>query len=209
MASNDVNLGIGLATGMFYTAPAGTALPATPSTTPGSAWTDAGAITADGITWSTGKDSEPLRNWAKETERLVASEEGGTVTAPMMYTTYAIAIDKALAGELTPEVIEKLEALKASLAKKSGAERKPTAKQTENAAVRATLVDFINENFAEGSDGFTVSDLLKECPAVEGKSNQYVSALLRQAVLAGEVSKGTVKRRTYFAPIGVYAPIEG
>ena len=123
--------------------------------------------------------------------------------------TYAIAIDKALAGELTPEVIEKLEALKASLAKKSGAERKPTAKQTENAAVRATLVDFINENFAEGSDGFTVSDLLKECPAVEGKSNQYVSALLRQAVLAGEVSKGTVKRRTYFAPIGVYAPIEG
>ena len=123
--------------------------------------------------------------------------------------TYAIAIDKALAGELTPEVIEKLEALKASLAKKSGAERKPTARQTENAAVRTTLVDFIAENFVEGSDGFTVSDLLKECPAVEGKSNQYVSALLRQAVLAGEVSKGTVKRRTYFAPIGVYAPIEG
>lgn len=123
--------------------------------------------------------------------------------------TYAIAIDKALAGELTPEVVEKLEALKASLAKKSGAERKPTAKQTENAAVRATLVEFIGENFAEGSDGFTVSDLLKECPAVEGKSNQYVSALLRQAVLAGEVSKGTVKRRTYFAPVGVYAPAEG
>lgn len=87
MASNNVNLGIGLATGMFFTAPAGTALPATPSATPGSAWTNAGAITADGITWSTGKDSEPLRNWAKETERLVGSEEGGTVTAPMMYTT--------------------------------------------------------------------------------------------------------------------------
>lgn len=87
MASNNVNLGIGLATGMFYTAPAGTALPASPAATPGSAWTSAGAITADGITWSTGKDSEPLRNWAKETERLVGSEEGGTVTAPMMYTT--------------------------------------------------------------------------------------------------------------------------
>lgn len=121
--------------------------------------------------------------------------------------TYAIAIDKALTGELTPEVVEKLEALKASLAKKSGAERKPTAKQTENAAVRTALVDFINDEFVEGSDGFTVSDLLKECPAVEGKSNQYVSALLRQAVLAGEVSKGTVKRRTYFAPVGVYTPV--
>ena len=85
--SNNVNLGIGMATGMFYTAPVGTALPATPSTTPGSDWTNAGAITADGITWNTGKDSEPLRNWAKETERLVGSDEGGSVTAPMMYTT--------------------------------------------------------------------------------------------------------------------------
>ncbi len=87
MASNNVNLGIGLATGMFYTAPAGTALPASPLDTLPADWTQAGAITADGITWSTGKDSEPLRNWAKETERLVGSDEGGSVTAPMMYTT--------------------------------------------------------------------------------------------------------------------------
>ena len=87
MASNNVNLGIGLATGMFYTAPEGTALPASPLATLSEAWTNAGAITADGITWNTGKDSEPLRNWAKETERLVGSEEGGSVTAPMMYTT--------------------------------------------------------------------------------------------------------------------------
>ena len=86
MASNNVNLGIGLATGMFYVAPAGTALPAYPSDTL-TDWELAGAITADGISWSTGKDSEPLRNWAKEVERLVASDEGGTVQAPLMYTT--------------------------------------------------------------------------------------------------------------------------
>lgn len=86
MASNKVNLGIGLATGMFYTAPAGTALPASPTAELAEAWVQAGAITADGITWATGKDSEPLRNWAKETERLIASDEGGTVTAPLMYT---------------------------------------------------------------------------------------------------------------------------
>ena len=121
--------------------------------------------------------------------------------------TYAQAIDKALAGELTAEVVEKLEALKASLAKKSGAERKPTAKQAENAVVRSTLVEFVNDNFAEGSDGFTVSELLKECPIVKGKSNQYVSALLNQAVKADELSKGSVKRRTYFAPVGVYEPV--
>lgn len=98
----NVNLGIGMATGMFYTAPAGTALPATPSTAPGSAWTNAGAITADGITWATGKDSEPLRNWAKETERLVSSEEGGTVTAPMMYTNETTL--KTIFGEDNVEV---------------------------------------------------------------------------------------------------------
>lgn len=85
MASNNVNLGIGLASGMFYVANAGTALPSFPSDSL-TDWQLAGAITADGITWSTGKDSEPLRNWAKEVERLVASDEGGTVEAPLMYT---------------------------------------------------------------------------------------------------------------------------
>lgn len=87
MASNNVNLGIGMATGMFYTAPVGTALPAYPGETLGADWVEAGAVTADGITWSTGKDSEPLRNWAKEIERLIASEEGGSVQSPLMYTT--------------------------------------------------------------------------------------------------------------------------
>ena len=103
---------------------------------------------------------------------------------------------------LPDEVSDKLKAMIAALDRKNSADRKPTAKQTANADVRAALVAFINEN-AEG-DGFTCADLLKACPAVEGKSNQYVSALMRQAVLAGEISKGTVKRRTYFAPVGVY-----
>lgn len=104
------------------------------------------------------------------------------------------------------EVREKFEAMIAALDKKATADRKPTAKQSENENVRAAVVEFINAN-AEG-DGFTCSDLIKVCPAVEGKSNQYVSAILRQAVLAGEVSKGTVKRRTYFAPVGQYE-VEG
>ena len=100
--------------------------------------------------------------------------------------------------DLPADVAEKFEAMIAALDKKASAERKPTAKQTENADVRSAVVAFINEN-AEG-DGFTCSDLIKVCPAVEGKSNQYVSAILRQAVLADEISKQTVKRRTYFIP---------
>lgn len=86
MSSNKVNLGIGQATGMFYTAPAGTALPSYPGEALAADWVECGAVSGDGITWSTGKDSDPLRNWAKEVERLIASDEGGTVTAPLMYT---------------------------------------------------------------------------------------------------------------------------
>ena len=71
MATNKVNLGIGLATGMFYTAPAGTALP-TDSSSSLTGWAEVGAVTEDG--------------WAKEVERLIAGDEGGTVKAPLMYT---------------------------------------------------------------------------------------------------------------------------
>lgn len=97
MASNKVNLGIGLATGMFFRAPAGTALPTSPRDTISGSWEEVGAITDSGITWSTGKDSEAIRNWAKVVERLAASAEGGSVTAPIMYTD-AMAL-KAIFGD--------------------------------------------------------------------------------------------------------------
>lgn len=88
MASNKVNLGIGnaSASGMFYVAPVGTALPTSPLDTLDAAWVNAGAVSSDGLTVDWAKDSDPLRNWAKETERLVASDEAGTVQSPLIYT---------------------------------------------------------------------------------------------------------------------------
>lgn len=106
--------------------------------------------------------------------------------------------------DLPADVRAKFEAMIVALDKKSGAERKPTAQQSKNAALRAEIVEFINENYVEGSAGFTVTDLLKTIPSLAEDSNQHVSAVLRQAFAAGEVSKGSVKRRTYFAPVGVY-----
>ena len=61
MADN-VMLGGGYASGMFYTAPAGTTLPAYPTDTL-TAWTIVGDIDADGIAF-TPRDSETLKNWA-------------------------------------------------------------------------------------------------------------------------------------------------
>ena len=125
--------------------------------------------------------------------------------------TYATALTTAIAvlntvEGVSPETIEKLAALKASLDKKNAAPRTLTAQQKKNEVLRKELVEFINENFKD--DGFTVTDVLKQCPAVEGDSNQHVSAILRKAVKNKELSKGSVKRRTYFAPFGVYPHVE-
>lgn len=87
MATNEVNLGIGAATGMFYHAPAGTALPATPSTTPGEAWEEVGYISEDGITFATGVDRDNLRNWAKKIVRTLPGDDDPTVQVPIISTT--------------------------------------------------------------------------------------------------------------------------
>ena len=87
MASNDVNLGIGNASGMFFHAPAGTALPTYPGETLASAWEEVGAISEDGITLNTNKTFEKLKDWAKRIARLLPSDESGTVKAPVFDTT--------------------------------------------------------------------------------------------------------------------------
>ena len=67
--------------------------------------------------------------------------------------------------DLPTEVAEKVEKMVAQLDKKSSAERKPTARQAENAVVRAEIVDYINENYAEGGDHDPVlTEARKDCP---------------------------------------------
>lgn len=90
--THDVNLGVGNyaesgVTGMFYHAPAGTALPTFPSDTLGQAWTEVGAISADGITFNSNWSFEKLKNWANQTERMLPGDESGTVNAPVIDTT--------------------------------------------------------------------------------------------------------------------------
>ena len=87
MASNEVQLGGGYASGMFYTAPANTALP----TYPGddlTAWTEVGDIDADGITF-TPRDSDTLKNWAGQPKRVIPGADPATVSAKIMDTTKA------------------------------------------------------------------------------------------------------------------------
>lgn len=92
MSTHDVNLGIGNysesdTTGMFYHAAAGTALPTYPGETLASGWSEVGAVSSDGITLNLNHTFEPLKNWANKTERLLASEDSGTIGVPVLDTT--------------------------------------------------------------------------------------------------------------------------
>ena len=81
-----------------------------------------------------------------------------------------------------PAVVEaKLKGMIEALNRKSSTERKPTAKQVENAGIRALLVAFIAENAL-------------------GTENGGFTAILKPAVEAHEIERKIVKRHTYFCP---------
>lgn len=109
--------------------------------------------------------------------------------------TYVSVISDVLNGEvLTDAHKEKLTALKASLEKRASGERKPTATQKANVAVKEAIANFLGTvEFA------TATEIGKACGEI---SNQKASALLKQMVDEGSVEKFTEKRKTYFKIVG-------
>ena len=87
MATHDTKLGLGLATGMFYHAPAGTALPSYPGESLAAAWKKVGDVSADGITLGLDKSAENLKNWANQIKRVILTDHTETIQAPIMDTT--------------------------------------------------------------------------------------------------------------------------
>lgn len=87
MATHDTKLGVGLATGMFFHAAAGTALPTTLGSTLASAWTLVGDVSEDGITLSLSKDSTKIKNWARKVKRVVITDHDESIQAPIQDTT--------------------------------------------------------------------------------------------------------------------------
>lgn len=117
--------------------------------------------------------------------------------------TYAQALDTVLSNEnivLASDVREKLEALLASVSKKSG-EKKDTAQQVENAA----MVERIYQEM-EANRTYSIAELLKELPVVadynqnheNDMSTQRMANLLKTLVDGGKVIKTTEKRRVYY-----------
>ena len=80
------------------------------------------------------------------------------------------------------------------LDKKNTAERKPTAKQVENAGIKTAIATWF-----EADKQYLASDVTKNCPACEGLSAQRVSALLSQLVNDGALVRTEDKRKNYYS----------
>lgn len=83
----EVMLGTGLATGMCYHAPAGTALPTYPSETLNKAWVKVGDVSSDGITMELDKSTDTIKNWANVVKRNILTDHTETVQVPIIDTT--------------------------------------------------------------------------------------------------------------------------
>lgn len=82
----DVKLGVGLATGMFYHAPAGTALPTDPTAAIPGTWTHIGDVSDAGATLALNKTVTNLRNWANVIKRVIMTDHSETMQSPIMDT---------------------------------------------------------------------------------------------------------------------------
>ena len=80
------------------------------------------------------------------------------------------------------------------LAKKNSADKKPTAQQTANEAIKSAIVEAMEPNRL-----YTVTELQKSVEACADLSNQRVSALLRQLKDEGAVIRTEDKRKAYFS----------
>lgn len=109
----------------------------------------------------------------------------------MTKMTYVSALDVAInAVADNAEVAEKLTALRAQIAKKNSAERKPTKTQVANDALKGQIVDALDE-------GVTASEVAEKF----GISNQKASALLTALVKDGLVERYVEKRKAYFKAV--------
>lgn len=106
--------------------------------------------------------------------------------------TYAVAIDNAINGKIDAETIERLEALKAQLAKRNGSGKKGLTKaQKKNVGLKNQIVEVLS------ADGMTAT----EVGGVIGETCQRASALLNQLVKEGLVEKVKDGRKTIFRPV--------
>ena len=94
---------------------------------------------------------------------------------------------------LTAEEIAFIDSRIAITERKNSKTGKLTPTQQENENLKAEII----ENMVEGTP-YTVTDLIKSIDSLNDKSNQKVSALVRQLLAEGKLVKSVDKRKSYF-----------
>lgn len=80
-----------------------------------------------------------------------------------------------------------------------GGDKKPTAKQLENADLKTVILDFLADN---PDDKFTITDMWKKIPVLANNtemSNQRISAIVNQLKKENLVVRVEDKRKAYFS----------
>jgi len=140
----------------------------------------------------------PKRNETKFKGRhLIARLEFDTMSKKMTIAeTFAEIIDTYdLSDEHKAFLLDRID--KAS--RKSNGERKPTAKQVENAKVAEAVYAEMEPNRA-----YTVSEMMKVLTAfnsIEGVSASYCNAIVKKLKDSGKVVRNEVKGRAYFTKV--------
>jgi hypothetical protein len=93
-----------------------------------------------------------------------------------------------------PDMVEFINHELELLAKKNSSEKKPTAQQVANEAIKQAIVDGMERDRL-----YTITDIQKNVNECAELSNQRVSALIRQMVADGVVTRTEDKRKAYFS----------
>jgi hypothetical protein len=80
------------------------------------------------------------------------------------------------------------------LEKKNASDKKPTAQQTANDAIKVAILGGM-----EKGKRYTITDLIKSIPECADLTNQRVSALIRQLCDESKVVRTEDKRKAYFS----------
>ena len=105
--------------------------------------------------------------------------------------SYVSALNTVIAGEeITDEIRERLEALKASLEKRNTRKAGPTKAQKANAELA--------EKIFEADVVYATADIGKLVPELAEASSQKISALMKKLVIAERVTSEKVKGKATY-----------
>ena len=118
-----------------------------------------------------------------------------TTRKPTQRDRYA-EIREILASAGRDDLVEFVDGRVAQLDKKNSAERKPTAKQVENAGFKQEILSYMKQGALYAS-----ADIAKSVPALveAGVSANRVTAMLTQLVNDGAIVRTTDKRKSFYS----------